>query len=226
MSAVLSPGRANPSRFARLGRYLLASVAALQLLVAVLAGGSVIGSFLVPGSDPAAPAPKESAIQAAINAGAPMKLVIPSLHISAPVVPIAIVDKALDPPRDYLEVGWWNGSAKPGAPQGQTVITGHTLHTGGGSMNNLPEIVVGKTVQVVNKFGTTRYAVTRKAVYSKAELAKKSSELFAQDRGEGRLVLITCSNWNGSFYETNTVVFGKPVSAPPGQGMTVPGSPT
>ncbi|UDY24435.1 class F sortase [Nocardioides sp. Kera G14] len=195
----------------KLTRYLIASITGLQLLVGVLAGGSVIGAFLVP-SGPSAAAVDHgvrSYTEAELSAGAPMKLLMPALKIDAPVVPIAMVNKSLDPPRDYLEVGWWNASAKPGAAQGQTVITGHTLHTGGASMNNLGELQRGNKVDVVTKRGTIRYAVTSKVVYSKKELSQHSKELFAQDRGDGRLVLITCSDWNGSYYETNTVVFAK-----------------
>ncbi|WP_300679169.1 class F sortase [Nocardioides sp.] len=209
MNAAPTPSRANPSRFARLGRYLAAGVTGLQLLIAVLAGGSVIGAFLVPGgSEPAAASP--TAIQEAVSAGAPMRLEMPSLKVSAPVVPIAMVDNALDPPRDYLEVGWWNASAKPGAEQGQIVITGHTLHTGGASMNNLGRLAKRDRVDVVTKRGTLPYVVTATTVLSKEQLSRRSAELFGQDHGHGRLVLITCSDWNGSYYETNTVVFARP----------------
>jgi LPXTG-site transpeptidase (sortase) family protein len=141
---------------------------------------------------------------------------MPTINVTAPVVPIAIVDDALDPPRDYLEVGWWNGSAKPGATQGQTVITGHTLHTGGASMNNLGKLGPGDPVDVITKRGTMRYRVTDTTVDTKKQLSKHSAELFSQALGDGRLVLITCSDWNGSYYETNTVVFGQPKGAPAG----------
>ncbi len=190
----------------------MASLVALQLLVAVLAGGSVIGAFMVPGG-PAASANEDPSLdlEKALSAGAPMEISMPTLKITAPVVPIAMIDKALDPPRDYLEVGWWNASAKPGATQGQTVITGHTLHTGGASMNNLGKLKAGDPVDVVTKRGTMRYRVTVRKVYTKSQLSKRSEALFSQARGDGRLVLITCSDWNGSYYKTNTVVFGAPI---------------
>jgi LPXTG-site transpeptidase (sortase) family protein len=209
MSPTPDPKRRRP-RFAGLGRYAVATASALQLLVAVLAGGSVVGSFLVPGSDAAAGSPRYTAL----SPGAPVRLSMPTLHVTAPVVPIQMVDRALDPPRDYHEVGWWLDSAKPGAAGGQTVITGHTVHTGGASMNRLADLRQGDLVDVISKRGTMRYVIRQKRVYSKAELARHAQELFGQDHGRGRLVLVTCTDWDGVEYESNVVVFAKPLGAP------------
>lgn len=194
---------------AALGRYVVATVTALQLVVGVLAGGAVVGAFLVPGGDDAVTAQYE-----AISPGAPMQIHLPTLKVTAPVVPIAMADRILDPPRDYREVGWWNASAKPGASQGQTVITGHTVHTGGASMNRLGELKAEDLVDVVTKRGTMRYVVTEVKELTKKALAKRSRDIFGQDRGRGRLVLITCTDWNGTEYLRNIVVFAKPLGAP------------
>jgi LPXTG-site transpeptidase (sortase) family protein len=193
-----------------LGRYTTATVTALQLLVAVLAGGSVVGSFLVPGGDAAARPPQYTAISPA----APVRLSMPRLKVTAPVVPITMADRTLDPPRDYREVGWWRASAKPGDIDGQTVITGHTVHTGGASMNHLGRLRAGDLVDVISRRGTMRYVVRRTTVYSKAQLARHAQELFGQDHGRGRLVLITCTDWDGVEYESNVVVLAKPLGAP------------
>jgi LPXTG-site transpeptidase (sortase) family protein len=139
---------------------------------------------------------------------------MPTLKVSAPVVPIAMQGKALDPPRDYHEVGWWLASAKPGAVQGQTVITGHTVHTGGASMNRLGDLRPDDLVDVITRRGTMRYVVTSSKVYSRRQIALRSQQLFGQDHGRGRLVLITCTDWNGSAYESNIVVLAKPLGAP------------
>jgi LPXTG-site transpeptidase (sortase) family protein len=204
-----SPDRAGLPRLARFGRHVVAGATALQLLVAVVAGGSVIGSFVVPGSN-AATAPRYTAI----SPGAPVRLSMPRLKVTAPVVPIAMVDRALDPPRDYHEVGWWSASAKPGAGEGQTVITGHTVHTGGASMNRLGDLRAGDLVDVISRRGTMEYVVRRSTVYSRADLAKRARELFGQDRGRGRLVLITCTDWDGREYQSNIVVLAQPLGAP------------
>ena len=63
-------------------------------------------------------------------AGVPVRLKIKALRLDAAVVPVRVsTDAVLDPPSDYREVGWWTGSAEPGAGSGQTVLTGHTVHT-------------------------------------------------------------------------------------------------
>jgi LPXTG-site transpeptidase (sortase) family protein len=194
----------------RLGRQAVAALTGLQLLVAVLAGGSVLGALVVPGSDAAAGSPRYTAIPP----GAPIRLSMPRLHVTAPVVPIAVADGALDPPRDYREVGWWAASARPGAGQGQTVITGHTVHTGGASMNRLGRLRAGDLVDVISRRGRMRYVVQRTTVYSKAAIAKRAQELFGQDHGRGRLVLVTCTDWNGREYLSNVVVLAKPLGSP------------
>lgn len=199
----------TPGRLARLGRYAVATATALQLLVGVLAGGSVLGSFLVPGG-PSRPTPQYQAL----GPGDPLRIRLPTLKVTAPVVPIAMAERTLDPPRDYREVGWWNASAKPGDAQGQTVITGHTVHTGGASMNRLGELRRSDLVDVLTKRGTMRYVVTQVVVLSKSRLAERSQDIFGQDRGRGRLVLITCTDWNGHDYLRNIVVFAKPLGAP------------
>ncbi|MCW2780132.1 MAG: Sortase family protein [Marmoricola sp.] len=148
------------------------------------------------------------------HSAAPVRLLVPSKGIDAPVVDISVTNSVLEPPADFHEVGWWDQSAKVGASSGQTVITGHTVHTGGGSMNNLPKVRVGDAIDIVTPQGKMRYVAERVQVLSKDDVAKRAHELFGQDRGNGRLVLITCTNWNGIFYPDNVVVFGKPLGIP------------
>ena len=50
------------------------------------------------------------------------------------------------------------------------------------------------------------YEVTGVRIYRKARIARDAEQLFSQTRA-GRLVLITCEDWNGSFYESNAVIF-------------------
>lgn len=146
----------------------------------------------------------------------PTRLVVPSLHINAPLVPIEITPEgALDPPRDYHKVGWWRGSATPGASRGQTVVTGHTVHTGGGVMDDLGEIERGARIRIVTAKGTMFYRAQRKKTYSREALARHAYYLFNQKRTPVRLVLITCTGWTGTDYTSNEVVFARPVGAIP-----------
>lgn len=137
----------------------------------------------------------------------PVRLVVPSAGLRADVVPIGLpADGVLDPPADADVVGWWNGSRRPGAPTGQTVLTGHTVHTGGGAMQRLGRAEPGAKAVVVTDAGRVVYRIEDVEVLSKAELAERSADLFSQDRGDNRLVLITCTGWNGSEFEENVVV--------------------
>jgi LPXTG-site transpeptidase (sortase) family protein len=143
---------------------------------------------------------------------APMRLVVPALRIKAPVQKIEVDSQAvLDPPRNASDVGWWQRSARPGAARGQTVLTGHTVHTGGGAMDHLGRLEAGQIVKVVTRKGTMVYRATRVVTWSKAELAQRSQRLFNQQRGSNRLVLITCSGWTGSEYTSNVIVFADPL---------------
>ncbi|MGI9157746.1 MAG: class F sortase [Marmoricola sp.] len=146
---------------------------------------------------------------------APMRLVVPSIALDSTVLPIDVsAAGVLDPPADPHQVGWWQSSARPGERAGQTVLTGHTVHTGGGVMNNLGQIHDGDAVEVVTPKGTMRYRVALVRYYSKAELTQSAVDLFGQDRRKGRLVLVTCTGWTGHDYTGNTVVTATPLAAP------------
>ena len=122
-------------------------------------------------------------------------------------------DGVLSPPSDVSEVGFWQRSAVPGALEGQTVITGHTVHTGGGVMNELGELGKGDDVRVRFDGEFTSYEVTEVETLTRAEVAEQAYDLFAQDREEGRLVLVTCTDWDGSVYQSNIIVYAEPLRA-------------
>lgn len=177
--------------------------------VTVIAGLLVGLGFLMPsqGSD-ATPVGYRPMAGPAV----PTRLVVPALKIKAPVQPIEVSDAGvLDPPRNPHDVGWWHGSVRPGAQRGQTVLTGHTVHTGGGVMDKLGDLRPGQLVRVVTRKGTMTYRTTRVVTWTKDELAKRAASIFAQKRQDNRLVLITCSQWTGSYYKSNVVVFAQPL---------------
>ena len=142
----------------------------------------------------------------------PDTVVVPSLDVRADVTPIATQDGALTPPSDPLDVGWWSGGSRPGAGTGAAVITGHTVHTGGGAFDDLEELAAGDRVLVLSDGTTVAYDVATVEVLSRAELARESTAIFARS-GPGRLVLITCEDWDGTAYRSNVVVTATPVTA-------------
>ena len=99
----------------------------------------------------------------------------------------------------------------PGTRHGQTVLTGHTVHDGGGVMDHLGKVRAGDAVRVVTPKGTMVYRTTKVLTLTKAQLASRARALFGQGRTSNRLVLVTCTGWTGSHYTSNTVVFAKPL---------------
>ncbi len=145
------------------------------------------------------------------SAAQPDALIVPAIDLAARVVPIEVTPAGvLDPPADVSEVGWWQRSAEPGARNGQTVLTGHTVHTGGGSMDDLGQLRSGQTVRVRADGEVVRYRVERVVTWTKTRLSEKAVDIFSQDRQRGRLVLITCTDWNGVDYDSNVVAFAAP----------------
>jgi LPXTG-site transpeptidase (sortase) family protein len=144
--------------------------------------------------------------------GRPTRLIVPSLGVDAPVIDIGVVDGVLLPPSDPRTLGWWSAGARPGAVRGGALITGHTVHTGGGAFDNLETLRKGDQVAVRTARGLIRYAVTGVTVYRKQSLARDAEKVFSQTV-PGRLVLITCEDWNGSGYDSNAIVFAERISA-------------
>ncbi len=144
----------------------------------------------------------------------PDQILVPSLDIKAPLEPIELAsDGVLTPPADTDVVGWWDGSAEPGSGKGQTVMTGHTVSTGGGVMNDLPQIDVGALVRIRDEGKLVDYRVTGVFKLSKEEVAKHARSLFGQEGQKGRLVLVTCTDYHDGDYDSNIIVWAEPVKS-------------
>lgn len=135
---------------------------------------------------------------------APKQLSLWKFH--APVVPIDLDGGTLVPPDDPTVLGWWGQPA--GSPMGTTLLVGHTVSTGGGTLDDLEHVKVG---EIANVSGV-EYEVTRVMVMSKAQLAKRAERLFDQT-GTHKLALVTCEGFNPATrtYSENVVVIARPV---------------
>lgn len=184
---------------------------AMPLLL--LAAGLVLFALVLPPGQAAGDGRHRSRPVAAVAAiGTPDRLVIPSVGIDAPVVPIETSsDGVLTPPADVDTAGWWQRSAEPGSRKGQVLVTGHTVHDGDGSMDAMDGMEAGELVRLRSGHKLALYRATAVGVYSRAEVAEQATKLFGQSRGQGRLVLVTCTDWNGEDYESNIIVFADPV---------------
>ena len=159
-------------------------------------------------------APVREAVPARPRPGAPHRIEIPRLSVDAPVLPIKAPGGTLVPPSDPQELGWWAAGARPGDRRGSALVTGHTVHTGGGALDDLETLARGDAVRVRTAHGWIRYAVRNVRIYAKGSVAHDASRLFSQ-RVPGRLVLVTCEDWDGVRYLSNVVVTAIPVPGRP-----------
>jgi hypothetical protein len=123
----------------------------------------------------------------------------------APVVPLELSGSELVPPPNPSVLGWWG---KPvGAKAGTTLLTGHTVHTGGGELDDLELTPVGSTARVSG----VDYEVASIRVISKTDLARRAPRIFAQD-GAPKLVVVTCEGYDPGtgHYADNVVVVARP----------------
>jgi LPXTG-site transpeptidase (sortase) family protein len=142
----------------------------------------------------------------------PDQILVPSLDIEAPLEPITLAsDGVLTPPADTDVVGWWDGSAEPGSRKGQTVVTGHTVSTGGGVMNELPKLDIDALVRIRDEGKLVDYRATGVYKLSKEEVAQQAQSLFGQKGQSGRLVLVTCTDYHDGEYDSNVIVTAEPV---------------
>ena len=132
---------------------------------------------------------------------------IPKLDVQAPIVKIESTDdRVLTPPRDPGVVGWWSQGAAPGAATGSAILVGHAVRTGGGVFNDVGELTSGDMVEV----GSLTYQVNSVETLSKDEVAQRAEELFDQSV-PGRLVIVTCTDWDGEVWQSNIITIADPV---------------
>jgi len=137
-------------------------------------------------------------------------LQIPRIGVNAPVVAIkSNADRVLVPPRNPGLAGWWSDGAAPGQPRGSVVVVGHTVRAGGGVFDHIGTLHHGDTIQVEGSHATLAYRVQSVAVLSKDDLAREAEKIFTQT-GPGRLVVITCADWDGSSWRSNIVTIATP----------------
>jgi LPXTG-site transpeptidase (sortase) family protein len=138
-------------------------------------------------------------------------VIIASLGVDASVLPIVTRGRSLDPPPDPQELGWWSAGARPGAATGTALVTGHTVHDGGGALDDLETIGTGSEIRVRTAHGVIRYVADSVSVLDKDTIARRASRLFSQE-ADGRLVLVTCEDWDGTGYRSNVVVTATPIA--------------
>jgi LPXTG-site transpeptidase (sortase) family protein len=153
-------------------------------------------------------APAESQAEAISG---PYTLRIPRIGVDAPVIPIeSNEDRVLLPPRDPGVAGWWSDGAAPGEPEGSAVLVGHTVrNNGGGIFDDVGTLRSGDTIEVEGSNSALTYRVQSVDVLSKDEVARDAEQIFNQ-AGPGRLVVITCDDWDGTVWQSNIITVAAP----------------
>jgi LPXTG-site transpeptidase (sortase) family protein len=141
----------------------------------------------------------------------PYTLRIPEIGVAAPVVSIRTnEDRVLNPPQDPSVVGWWSQGAAPGKPTGSAVLVGHTVRNrNGGVFDNIGDLSTGDVVEIAGSDSALSYRVKSVDVLSKDQVARNAEKIFAQS-GDGRLVIITCDDWDGASWRSNIVTVATP----------------
>jgi hypothetical protein len=212
-SLATTPG-ASLQRFASGFSRFAVVVSTIWLLVAI--GLSVPSSWydVLPGAGD----PRSDQSYTDLTPAAPVRVAVGGLSgvqfvaplVSSPVEP----RRALaDPPDDAPLISWWNGSAKAGAPHGQTVLLGHAGATGGG-LTQLARLGTGDFVELLTRQGTMRYEVGSVRTFAPATMTRVEPSLFKQDGGGGRLVMLSAERWDGAAYQRTVVVTATPLGEP------------
>ena len=145
---------------------------------------------------------------------APVRLVLPSVGIDAPVDPVGVGSGGLmQLPDEVRRVGWYRYGPAPGDAAGAAVLAGHvdSWDQGLGALGRLRNLEPGQTFEVRSATGRLSHwrVVTRRLVV-KQQLPL--GQLFTRT-GPPRLVLLTCG---GPFderlrsYRDNLVVVAEP----------------
>ena len=143
----------------------------------------------------------------------PYVLRIPRIGVDAHVVPIKSNEEGiLEPPRDLTVAGWWSDGAAPGEAKGSAVLVGHAVRNkGGGVFDDLGDLSRGDAIEVEGSHSTLTYRVQSNDLLSKDDLARNAEQIFDQT-GTGRLVVITCGDFDGTVWRSNIVIIAAPVS--------------
>ncbi len=200
-----APLRRLVPRFAPLRRLVPWVVTPASLLIVFLVGVLVTGPHGVPRTLTSPVGPLVRPI------GEPVRIEIPSLRAKAEVDPIKLTGEVLVPPASPRRVGWWTGSAEPGSPTGQTLMTGHAAHAGYSPLNHLRDIRRGATISVWSDTLKATYVVNHVVIWSKKEIARKADILFDPDYHDRRLLLVTSAGYDGRKWNANVIVFAYPI---------------
>jgi len=160
--------------------------------------------------------PAQHSSATAVHRPPPGHVIIPSLGVTAPLIPEAISNSQLGIPADVHHVGIWSGGGQVIGTVGTVLLAGHVnwWNQGNGALYNLASIQPGALVEITAPTGTvTTWSIDALHAYRKANLPQT---IFAP-AGSRRLVLVTCGgafNASTGHYADNVVAEAVPVAPP------------
>lgn len=153
----------------------------------------------------------------ATRRSAPVRLVIPAIHVSTSVGQLGLQpDGEVMVPTTIHTVGWYIDGPSPGQ-EGSAVILGHVdSYQGVGVFFNLKTLKPGDLISVTSSDGVvTHFSVKKVVQYSKSAFPDR---LVYGSHGTRSLQLVTCGgvfDHATGHYESNIVVFSQLVSVTP-----------
>lgn len=182
----------------------------LVIAGAVLAGILAGNIFFRPTSGGFSPAPANSAVNFEARPDVPIRLIIPSIDVSADIEAVGLDrDKNMDVPKNVYNAGWYSLGVRPGE-RGQAVIDGHfnTPELTPSVFWNLKSLKPNDKIIILDQNGHSyTYIVEKTESIPTADFP--ISKIFGPSN-EARLNLITCA---GDFdplqktYDQRTVVY-------------------
>jgi LPXTG-site transpeptidase (sortase) family protein len=139
----------------------------------------------------------------------PVRIVIPSIGLSAPVVPLGLnPDRTLQVPRNFGDTGWFRGGPEPGEP-GAAVIVGHVASRQGPAVfYRLREVRVGEVITIrLQDRSIVRYVVNSMVRVRKSRFP--TNRVYAKTK-RPTLRLVTCAgklNLSTGRHPDNYIVF-------------------
>ncbi|MEU8698746.1 class F sortase [Streptomyces sp. NPDC048680] len=204
------PRRSFPRRTGAAG-LVPAAAAALVLL---------LGSPLAEPGTGTAPRPGPASTAAPLPAARPVRIDIPGLRVSAPLVGLTLDSRGrlgVPDPADRNLAGWYRDGVTPGSPGNAIVVAHVDTPTGPAAFAGLDALPPGATVDV--RRADRRIATFR--IYATEEYEKSdfpSSRVYGPTK-DAQLRLLTCGgayDRSAGGYQSNVVAFARLASVRPG----------
>lgn len=145
----------------------------------------------------------------------PTRIIIPSIKVDAPIVPVKLLYKKGDPAAQWQvpngrEAGWQNLTAKVGEV-GNMVLNGHH-NVNGRVFEHLKDLKPGDVITVYGRLRAVSYSITERHLLLERGQpldVRLAHARFIQPAPDQRLTLVTC--WPPKDYSHRLILIARPV---------------